>query len=570
MFFVRELFTELDLMKHGAIEELEAEMITFAFTGPAKRGVLALRGFGKTWMLVAAQICWDLFRDKEMKLLVVSKSLGAAKSTLAMVKKWLRSVWFLEHLAPGPNCLDNATQFDVAGIEPSRSPSLTAAGIDSQLPNLRAHKVYCDDGETPQNTETVDAREKLDGRVKEFVAIASYGAREIFYVGTFHHVETLYVKLFDRGYEFRSYPLVLPEPGWRILGLSPILQRRLDAGAKPWEICFPHRHSPEVVAEKLAEGRTWFLQQYGLVADTGEVNLYPLRLADLIVPDFDMSPLNAPAWVKWGVTTHNGVSTKREDIRCLGFVGDGIHRQIMFSTEAKPYAAVRMHVDPSGRGADETTAGVGGFCQGLIHVPAIHGWREGTSLDTLNSIAWLARLWRVQSIHVEPNFGDGMFTQLLRPVLMKLFVRPGVDPNLPDGWTCSVDDLPSSTGQKEIRILDTLEPVTQQHRVVVAPSCLTREQVDVVDGRRKVTEIDLPYCLQYQIVNLTRQRKALKHDDRVECLAGVCALFTDMLDTDPARVAANDLLRKREERIRQYLSRFPGGAGDEPGWFTHQ
>ena len=49
---------------------------------------------------------------------------------------------------------------------------------------------------------------------------------------------------------------------------------------------------------------------------------------------------------------------------------------------------------------------------------------------------------------------DGMFTTLLLPILKKI------------NYQCAVEEVRNNT-QKEKRIIDTLEPVMNQHRLIV-------------------------------------------------------------------------------------------------------
>jgi hypothetical protein len=561
VFFVRTLFEDRNLLRYGSIEELEEEMIEHFFRGPQKRGVLALRGFGKTYLLVATYIAWRLFRDPDCKILLVSKTGNEAKKTLYMVRQWLDSVWFLQHLSPSlaPSNRDQTVCFDVAGSAESRTPSLTCVGIENQLPGLRAHVVIADDVETQGNTTTIEARTALDELVKEFAAISDYGQREIAYVGTYHHQESLYVKLSQRGYVFRSYPMVLPAPDEPTMGLSPILQARIDRGDQPGSICFPNRHDAGRVLEKQSEGRTFWLMQFVLCCTLGDSNLYPLRLSDLIVPDFEIDPRSAPARIRWGSTTGNGSSTKwQQGLPCLGFAGDAIHRPIMYSSDDfRPFQGTLMFVDPSGRGTDETAAAVVALLNGMLWLLALEAWTDGYSPATLSAIAHLARRTRCQRILTEPNFGGGMFSQLLRPAVQRLHVRPNTPaaPDFPDGWACAVEDADWSGGQKEARILGVLEPVMAQHRLVVNPATLQFDPARI------------GYSLQHQLVNLTRQKGALQHDDRIEALAGAVAAWADQLDIDPARAHADQLAQDRQAAIEEYLRKYGvDPAGNQ--WFT--
>ena len=70
-------------------------------------------------------------------------------------------------------------------------------------------------------------------------------------------------------------------------------------------------------------------------------------------------------------------------------------------------------------------------------------------------------------IIVESNFGDGMFTQLLKPVVQRYY-------------PVTIEEV-NHTKQKELRIIDTLEPVMNQHGLVVSPQ-LIRQDFDTTDS----------------------------------------------------------------------------------------
>ena len=68
---------------------------------------------------------------------------------------------------------------------------------------------------------------------------------------------------------------------------------------------------------------------------------------------------------------------------------------------------------------------------------------------------------RVLSVlEVEPNFGQGMWVAAFQPILAKFWAKGGA----------TVQESEWAKGQKEVCIIDTLEPVLTQHRLVVAES----------------------------------------------------------------------------------------------------
>jgi hypothetical protein len=65
----------------------------------------------------------------------------------------------------------------------------------------------------------------------------------------------------------------------------------------------------------------------------------------------------------------------------------------------------------------------------------------------------------ITNILVEPNFGGGMFTKLLLSQAQR-------------HYGCGISDAEWSTVSTEQRIVDTLEPVLNQHRLILCPSSL--------------------------------------------------------------------------------------------------
>ncbi|MBL4702689.1 MAG: hypothetical protein JKX85_15700 [Phycisphaeraceae bacterium] len=111
-----------------------------------------------------------------------------------------------------------------------------------------------------------------------------------------------------------------------------------------------------------------------------------------------------------------------------------------------------------------------------------------------------------------------MLVQLLKPILKKLFIEPGKEQAYPNGWACSVEGA-RATGQKEVRIIENLEPVMNQHRLIMDFN--VAENTD----------------LTFQMVHITRQRGCLEHEDELDSLAGCVAQFESVMDQDVEEAA---------------------------------
>lgn len=138
----------------------------------------------------------------------------------------------------------------------------------------------------------------------------------------------------------------------------------------------------------------------------------------------------------------------------------------------------------------------------------VDGYTEGYSDTTLRQLAQKAKFWGVNEVVVEGNFGDGMFIKVMAPVFNKIY-------------PCLITEV-KTTKQKELRIIDTLEPVLMQHRLIVNRS--------VIDADFKTYERNQNYSLFYQMTRLCRDKNALAHDDRLDALCGGIAYWTEKMD----------------------------------------
>lgn len=104
---------------------------------------------------------------------------------------------------------------------------------------------------------------------------------------------------------------------------------------------------------------------------------------------------------------------------------------------------------------------------------------------------------------------------------------------------CSVESVRSSK-MKEARIVDTLEPIMNQHRLVMAEQVIREDDEQVA---HYTPEKSTQYRLLYQMSRLTKEKGALAHDDRLDALAGSVAHWVDAMARD-AQEAAEKLYEK--------------------------
>ena len=119
-----------------------------------------------------------------------------------------------------------------------------------------------------------------------------------------------------------------------------------------------------------------------------------------------------------------------------------------------------------------------------------------------------------------------MFNQLFMPVLSKVH-------------SAIMSEVRHNT-QKERPIIDVLEPVMNQHRLVMDKKVI---QKDFDSCQHLPPEQALRYQLMYQMTRLTADRGALANDDRLDALAMACQYWVDAMAQD---VEQRIVVRKEE------------------------
>lgn len=474
-----------------------------------KRGIYeAFRGVGKSW-ITSAFVCWLLLRDAQLKILVVSASKERADAFSSFVKKLINEMPILQHLKSTEGQRDSMLAFDVGGALPDHSPSVKSCGITGQLTGSRADVIIADDIEVVNNSSTQVARDKLSELVKEFDSILKpLDTARIIYLGTPQCEMSLYNQLPERGYTMRVWPAEYPELK-KVASykgaLAKYIVKRLSADptlvGQPTD---PMRFGTDDLLErKMSYGKAGYAMQFMLDTTLSDANKYPLKISDLIIQN--LNPTMAHMKVAWATSPELCIS----DVPTVALTGDRFYRPMWHSDEMHDYTGAVMSIDPSGRGKDETSYAVVKTLTGNLYLTAAGGYAGGYSEETLVNLAETAKRHQVKLIIVESNFGDGMFSQLLKPILGRIY-------------PCTVEEVRHST-QKELRIIDTLEPVMSTHRLIVDQKVIQNDFDSATDVK---------YSLFYQMTRLTRDRGALSHDDRLDALAIAVAYWTEHMARD--------------------------------------
>ena len=499
----------------------------------------ALRGIGKTW-ITGAYVAWRLLRDPNEKVLIVSQS-GAHSDNIAIfIRKLIDTMPILQHLTPRSDQRSSVIAFDVDGCEVSVQPSVKALGITSQLQGNRASLLISDDVEGQQNSATEVRREQLLQQVAEYEAILqTTDGAQILVLGTPQSSESIYNRLRAKGYITRIFPARYPEKLDNYQGclaeyILDDLEKDHSLVNKPIDSRFTEE---DLHNRELSYGLSGFKLQFMLDTTLSDAERYPLKTKDIIVSDLEAT--TAPIGIRWSSDNSSIIS----EIPNVGFTGDTLHRGVV-SGSNEEYEGTILAIDPSGRGSDKTGAAVVSHLHGKVYIPYIGSTPGGYDEVSLVAIAEKAKEHKVNKVVVESNFGDGMFSSLLSPVLNAIY-------------PCTIEEVRANT-QKELRVIDTLEPLLNQHRLVFDYSNLLKDTNKALsDGNSKA----LQHSFLFQLTHITRDRGSLVHDDLVDVLAlgvaywntyGVLKQNTDMALEAYKKKQIQDELKRRGDIFKKF------------------
>lgn len=519
------------LWKGGAITAakpdptpIQYDIAHFLQTGPRRKVIEAFRGVGKSW-ITAAYVCWRLLLNPHLNFLVVSASKDRSDQFSTFTKRLIFEMPELHHLQPREGQRNSNIMFDVGPAGISHSPSVKSVGITGQLTGSRADEIIADDVESLNNSLTQVMRDALSERIKEFDAIIKPNGK-ITFLGTPQTEMSIYNQLPDRGYQICVWPARVPEDPDRYHGhLANYILEMMSRGADAREVTDPQRFTHEDLLEREASyGRSGFALQFMLDTSLSDAEKFPLKLQDLIVMPMDTRM--APVKVVWS----SGPEYVINDVPCVGMTGDKFYRPMWVATDMAEFTGSVMFIDPSGRGSDETSYAVVKMLNGWLYVVDVGGFTGGYSDTTLKALATMAAKHQVNVVVTEPNFGDGMFDELFKPWLRR--IHP-----------CRLEEGPRATQQKERRIVDTLEPVMNQHRLIINKELIKKDYE---------TASNAHYSLFYQLTRLTKEKGALIHDDRLDALTGAVRYWVDQMGRDTEKA----LEEHREKLLDQELEKF--------------
>lgn len=518
---------------------VQTDIGAFLAHGPRYIMVQAQRGQAKT-TITALYAVWCLIHNPTFRILILSAGGRQANEISTLIVRLIMTMEELECLRPDSTNGDRTSveAFDVhytlKGVD--KSPSVACVGITGNLQGKRADLLIADDIESQKNARTAIMRELLLELTRDFTSICATG--RIVYLGTPQSQDSVYNTLPGRGFTVRIWPGRYPtaeqlEHYGELL--APFVKNRLQVDpslqsgggllgdqGQPIDPTYISEHVLQT--KELDQGPSYFQLQHMLNTRLMDAMRYPLKVQDLI-----LMRLNGPEGY-YPLTVTRGFGGSALTPVSVHTVAYMLSRPHEVSTNTSKLQGIVMYVDPAGGGknGDETAYAVTGFLNGNIYLLAAGGIPGGYAIDQMTKLAQIAAKWLVSKVIIEKNMGYGAFREVWLPILRQ-------------HHECGVED-DYVTGQKETRIIETLEPVIARGALIVGENVIEEDRDTSVVHEASKRSL---YSLFYQLSKMTRDRGALFHDDRADALEGAVRYWVTYLAIN--QQSAVEALRNREE-----------------------
>jgi hypothetical protein len=430
------------------------------------------------------------------------------------------------------------------GVE--KSPSIACMGITAAKQGRRADILIADDIESSENSLTELAREQLMHRCKDFTSINQYG--DIIYLGTPQSTNSIYNSLPAMGFDIRvwtgRFPNVKEEASYGEY-LAPYIKEKLEKHPELRDgyglnlnrgaAVDPVIMSEEDLCKKEKyQGAAYFQLQYMLDTTLLDEDRYPLRTKNLIVTYLNKE--EAPKDFKWLPGDERRIMPR------LSLGKYDFYKPFSMSDSMSKYTEKVMYVDPAGGGAngDETAYAIVYMLNGNLFLMDVDGLQGGFSDDVFEQLSKAAYEHQVNKILVESNFANGGFGVVWKPILDSYYEKQS---NGIKKYGAEIEDDRAST-QKELRIIDTLEPILGRHSLIVNEELIAK---DYKSCEKYPLEKRKIYSFFFQLEKITRDRGALRHDDKIDCVAGACKYFHESLMQNASRLATK---QEEEETVK--------------------
>lgn len=163
---------------------------------------LVFRGAGKTTNVTVALAVYHIVRDRNVRILIASKSHNFAKKILKEIK---------EHLEHNPRLIElfgefkgedtwDKSQIEVQGrTKPMKEPTITTVGLEGQVVGGHYDVVLVDDLVDEKNARTSHMREQTDTFVNKTLTPTLEPHSELHYLGTRYHYDDQYARIEKKG-----------------------------------------------------------------------------------------------------------------------------------------------------------------------------------------------------------------------------------------------------------------------------------------------------------------------------------------------------------------------------------
>lgn len=536
-----------------SVSEIQEDIAKFIAYGPHYLMVKAQRGQAKT--SIAALYCvWCLIHNPKFRILIVSAGGSQASDISTLIIRIIMNMEELECLRPDLRNGDRSSveHFDVhytlKGVD--KSPSVKCLGITANLQGNRADLILADDVESAKNSATAVMRAQLLHLTLDFSSICSTG--RIIWLGTPQSQESIYGTLPGRGVAVRVWPGRYPTPAQlENYGeeLAPLLKRRMevdnslmfgggpmgDQGQPIEQARTGWLDEDNLQQKEIDQGESWFQLQHMLNTKLADAMRFPIKLNRCVVLDVtDKAPITV-------TRSANPSDCENYTVHGFGFK----LRRAAISQEVASLNQIVAYVDPAGGGvnADETAYAVTAFLNSNVYLLDIGGLPGGYDKDNLSELAKRLSKWKPNTVVIEKNMGFGAFREVFVPVLHSVH-------------KCAVED-DMVTGQKEKRLIATIEPVIGRGALIVSTQAIEQDKMDC--GRYSPKDRQI-YSVFFQLAKLTPERGALVHDDRADALEGAIRYWQKYLAVDQERLATQE----RERALKEMLDDPMGVKRFEP------
>ena len=519
-----------------ATSPVQHDIGSFLAYGPQYIMVQAQRGQAKT-TITAAYAVFNLIHNPSARVLILSAGGKQANEISTLIVRILMTMEELECLRPDPTNGDRTSveAFDVhytlKGVD--KSPSVACVGITGNLQGKRADLLIADDIESQKNSRTAMMRELLLELTRDFTSICALG--RIVYLGTPQSMESIYNTLPARGFTVRIWPGRFPTPEQlENYGdmIAPYITQRLQMNpalafgggmlGDQGQPVDPGYLGEEILQKKeLDQGPTYFQLQHMLNTRLADALRFPLKVQDMV-----LMRLGGDAYPLSITRGFGGASLKDISIHSASYKINTAHE---ISQDVAKLQGCIMYVDPAGGGknGDETAYAVTGFLNGNIFLLSAGGIPGGYGIEQMRRLAQVAKTWRVNKVIIEQNMGYGAFREVWLPILRA-------------EHECAVED-DYVTGAKELRIIETLEPVIARGSLIVNEAVIEEDR-DTTAGYEPAKRT--LYSLFHQLSKMTRDKGCLFHDDRADALEGAVRHWVRQLAIN--QDAAVQRMRERE------------------------